>query len=103
MQKPRKVKTYCPYCKKHTEHKVTQSKTRTPGSKRPLGKSAKKRRDFGKGCGNLGTKGSKPPLGKWKLTGKKTSKKTDFRYQCKECKKTHTQKSGFRAKRIEFK
>jgi len=31
------------------------------------------------------------------------SKKTDLRYECKECKKTHMQKKGFRAKKVEFK
>ena len=97
------MKRLCPFCRKHTEQKISQSKTRTPGSARPLGISAKKRRKFGKGHGNLGTRGSKPPLGKWKMTGKKTSKKTDLRYQCKECKKSHTQRKSRRAKKVELK
>ena len=102
MKIPKIVKRLCPYCKTHTEHKVTQAKKRGPGSARPLAKYAKKRSGFGKGTGNLGRYGSKPPVGKFKMTGKKTSKKTDLRYECKECKKMHIQKQGIRAKRVEF-
>ncbi len=102
MKVPKLKKRHCPYCKKHTEHKVTSAKRRTPGSSRPLAKSAKCRTGFGKGCGNLGKYGSKPAIGSFKMTGKKTTKKTDFRYECKECKKSHSQNKGFRAKRIEF-
>jgi large subunit ribosomal protein L44e len=103
MKIPKLLKRHCPYCKKHTEHKVTQAKKRTPGAARPLAKAAKKRTGFGKGYGNLGRYGSRPPVAKFKMTGKKSSKKTDLRYQCKECKKSHTQKKGVRAKRVEFK
>jgi len=28
MEKPRKIKTYCPYCKKHTIHEVERVKKR---------------------------------------------------------------------------
>lgn len=102
MKVPKLKNRHCPYCRKHTEHKVTQAKRRTPGSSKPLGRNAKPRTAFGKGMGNLGKYGSKPAIGSFKMTGKKQTKKTDFRYECKECKKTHCQKSGFRAKRIEF-
>lgn len=102
MKIPKLMKRLCPYCKKHTEHKVTQAKRRTPGASKPLGKSAKPRTGFGKGFGNKGKYGSKPPIGKFKMTGKKLSKKTDLRYECKECKKSHSQAKGTRAKRVEF-
>jgi ribosomal protein L44E len=46
---------------------------------------------------------SKPAITKFKMTGKKSSKKTDLRYECSICKKQHMQKKGFRAKRLEFK
>jgi ribosomal protein L44E len=36
------------------------------------------------------------------MTGKKASKKTDLRYECKICKKTHMQRKGFRTKKLEF-
>ncbi len=94
---------FCPKCKKHTEHKISLSKARTPGSARPMGRYAKSRTGFGHGYGNLGKYGSKPPISKWKMTGAKSSKKTDIRYQCLTCKKSQTQRKGFRAKKIEFK
>jgi|TARA_Y100000310_G_scaffold73179_1_gene69350 large subunit ribosomal protein L44e len=103
MKLPKTVKRLCPYCKKHTEHKITQAKSRTPGSARPMGRYSKARTGFGKGHGNLGRYGSKPPVGRWKMTGSKGSKKTDFRYECKVCKKSHVQKKGIRAKKVEFK
>ncbi|MBU0461102.1 MAG: 50S ribosomal protein L44e [Nanoarchaeota archaeon] len=103
MKIPKTVNRLCPYCKKHTEHKVTQAKKKTPFSAHPLAKFGKKRTGFGKGTGNLGKYGSRPAISQFKMTGKKTSKKTDFRYECKECKKLHIQKKGFRAKKIEFK
>jgi large subunit ribosomal protein L44e len=102
MKIPKLVKRYCPKCKKHTEQKVSQAKKRSPGSARPMSRYAKTRTHFGKGFGNLGRYGSKPPIGSFKMTGKKTSKKTDLRYECKECKKIWVQRKGFRAKKVEF-
>ena len=96
------IHRYCPFCRKHTEHKVSQSKRKTPFSTHPLAKAGKKRRGFGHGFGNRGTRGSKPAIGSFKMTGKKSSKKTDLRYECKICKKTHVQRKGFRSKKIEF-
>lgn len=102
MKIPKQVRRLCPKCKTHTEQKVTQAKRRTPGSAHPLAKAAKKRAGFGKGYGNLGKYGSKPAISKFKMTGSKTSKKTDLRYECKICKKISMQSSGKRAKRVEF-
>ena len=105
MKLPKTVKRYCPFCKKHTEHKVSSAKRKTPGSVHPMGYGSKTRarlRGAARGHGNLG-RYSKPAISKFKMTGKKVSKKTDLRYTCKECKKTHVQKKGFRAKRLEFK
>ncbi len=102
MKLPKTRKRYCPFCKKHTEHKTAQAKKRTHGTKHPLAKYAKKRARYGKGTGNLGKYGSKPAISKYKMTGKKLSKKTDLRYTCKKCKKTHVQKKGKRAKKIEL-
>ena len=61
-----------------------------------------KRRGLARGQGNRG-RYSKPAISKFKMTGKKTSKKVDLRYECKECKKQHVQRKGFRAKTVEFK
>lgn len=105
MKIPKSTKRYCPTCKKHTEQKITQAKKKTPGSSHPMSYGSKKRmkrRGQGVGHGNVG-KISKGALSGWKRYGKKTSKKTDFRYTCKECKKTNIQDKGFRAKKIEFK
>ncbi|MFH1134213.1 MAG: 50S ribosomal protein L44e [Nanoarchaeota archaeon] len=101
MKKPKAVMRYCPYCKKHTEHKLTQNKKKNPSSMRFGSKVRAKLRGRARGTGNLG-RYSKPAVSQFKMTGKKQTKKTDFRYECKVCKKTHTQKKGIRAKRVEF-
>jgi len=103
MKVPKTMRRLCPFCRKHTSQKITQAKKRTPGSTHPLSMGSQKRRLFGKGMGNLGTRGSKPALSKFKMTGAKQTKKTDFRYECSVCKKTHTQRQGKRAKKVEIK
>lgn len=102
MKIPKMIKRYCPFCKTHTEQKVAQAKKRAPGSKHPLSQFAKKRTGFGKGKGNLGKYGSKPPVTKFKMTGSKTSKKLDLRYECKDCKKQTVQNKGIRTKKVEL-
>ncbi len=102
MKKPKEINRLCPFCRKHTKHIVSQAKRKAKGSAHPLSIGSKVRtklRGFWKGTGNLG-KYSKPP--KPKMVGKKTSKKTDFRYTCSVCKKTHAQKKGIRAKKVEL-
>ncbi len=102
MKVPKQMNRHCPRCNKHTLHKVTQSKSRGRNQSHPLSIGSKVRvrlRGERRGSGNLG-KYSKPP--KPKMTGKKLSKKTDFRYQCTECKKMSVQKGGLRAKKVEF-
>jgi ribosomal protein L44E len=59
------------------------------------------KRGLRRGYGNHG-KYSRPAIASFKMTGKKMSKKTDLRYTCKGCKKTHVQPEGFRAKKVEF-
>lgn len=102
MKLPKTIKRFCPYCRKHTEHKVAQAKKRTRSTAHPLSRGSRirvEKRGRGRGYGNTG-KFSKPP--KPKMTGKKQSKKTDLRYACNVCKKSHVQKKGFRAKKVEF-
>ena len=105
MKVPKSRKRYCPFCKKHTEHKVVESKKRTPFTAHPLGYGNKKIRAKRRGRIGMGNNGrySKPPLSRSKMYGKKSSKKTDFRFECSVCKKMHNQRAGFRAKKIEFK
>lgn len=102
MKVPKQVNRHCPRCRKHTPHKVVQSKARGRNQAHPLSTGSKKRvrmRGERRGGGNLG-KYSKPP--KPKMTGKKLSRKTDLRYQCSECKKMHAQAAGIRAKKVEM-
>ncbi|MFQ5621677.1 MAG: hypothetical protein ACE5FT_07625, partial [Candidatus Nanoarchaeia archaeon] len=54
-----------------------------------------------RGTGNYG-KYSRPAMASRKMSGKKTSKKTDFRYTCGTCKKISVHGKGTRAKRVEF-
>lgn len=104
MKIPKTTKRYCPKCKKHTEHKVASSKKKGMGSVHTLSRGSKTRvraRGDWRGTGNQG-RFSRPPVASRKRTGSKQSKKTDLRYQCTVCKKTHTQTSGKRTKKLEF-
>jgi len=96
------VKRHCPYCKKHTEHKVSQNKKKSPSSLSYGSKVRARRRGAARGFGGRG-RYSKPAVTKFKMTGSKVTKKTDLRYECKECKKSHIQRKGIRAKKVEFK
>jgi large subunit ribosomal protein L44e len=102
MKVPKTVKRYCKFCKKHTEQKVSQSKKKTPFTTHPLSQWGKPRSGYGLGTGNKGKYGSKPAVSKFKRSGAKNTKKTDFRYTCNECKKTSMQKSGIRSKKVEI-
>jgi large subunit ribosomal protein L44e len=104
MKIPKTVKKYCPYCKKHTTQKVVEAKRKTRSTANPLSKGSKKRIQQ-RGRMSKGNKGkySKPPITKWRMANRKTSKKTDFRYECSECKKMTVQKKGIRTKKLEFK
>lgn len=101
MKIPKLMKRLCPYCKKHTEHKVTQNKKRNASSLSYGSKYRAKSRGSARGMGGMG-RYSKPAISKWKRTGSKVSKKTDFRYACTECKKVHMQAKGIRSKKVEL-
>jgi large subunit ribosomal protein L44e len=104
MKLTKSMKRLCPTCKKHTEHKVINQKFKGLNKAHPQSKGSKTRamkRGQRRGHGGHG-RFSRPPIASWKMTGSKTSKKTDLRYQCGECKKTHMQKRGFRVKKLEF-
>jgi len=101
MKIPKLKKRYCPHCKKHTEHKVTQNKKKAASSLTYGSKVRARRRGRARGMGNRG-RYSKPAVTQFKMTGKKATKKTDLRYECKECKKTWMQNRGIRAKKVEF-
>ncbi|MDP3733977.1 MAG: 50S ribosomal protein L44e [Nanoarchaeota archaeon] len=101
MKIPKVVKRFCKTCKKHTLQKVSQNKKKMA---RSLSKGSKVRarlRGRARGVGNLG-RYSKPAVTKFKRTGAKETKKTDFRFTCEVCKKMSCQPYGLRAKRVEI-
>jgi len=106
MKFPKVKKTYCSKCKKHTEHKVALAKRKglnathhqTQGSRT---RQKARSRGVGIGSGNKG-KYSRPPINKRKSTGKKLTKKTDFRYTCSECNHIQVQSGGMRLKKVEL-
>lgn len=96
MKMPKKIRTICPFCRKHTLQKVMESKKRQAGSM-TRGARAKERVP---GHGNKG-RFSRPPISKWKSTGWSTPRR-DLRLECPECKKSHARKKSFRAKKFEL-
>ncbi len=103
MKIPKVRNRYCPFCKKHTEHKVSESKKKTRSSVHTMSRGSKirARRRGVRGTGNLG-KYSKPAMSKWTMAGRKQSKKTDIRFTCKACKKTSVPRTSVRTKRLEL-
>jgi len=103
MKLPRTRKRYCPYCKKHTLHKVILVSS---GHKRgAMKKGSIERanlRGRGVGMGNLGKWGSKPAVTKFKRKTKGT-KKTNVMYTCSVCNKSTVQKKGKRVSKIQIK
>lgn len=88
---PKKLRTYCPSCRKHTEHRVSQLKKR---SARP---SSWGQRQFGRVTAGYG---SQPRSEQKKFA--KTSKKVVLVLKCSACGKSHPHR-GFRAKGVKFK
>lgn len=101
MKLPKSTRRLCPYCKKHTEQTVKQEKNRGLNKNHTMSHGARAQKRGKAGAGNSG-RFSRPPIAKWKMTGKKLTKKTDFRYTCTVCKKISVQSSGIRAKKVEL-
>jgi large subunit ribosomal protein L44e len=85
---PRKIRTYCPFCRKHTEQGVSQLKKRAA---RPLSWG---QRQFARVSAGYG---SHPRSEQKKFA--KTSKKIVLMLKCRECGKSHPYK-GFRSKGV---
>ena len=101
MKSKKVMNKHCKFCKKHTEHKVTQAKQSTRSSAHPLSHgstSRLKRRNERRGFGNLG-RYSKPT--KPKRTGAKQTKKIVLKLTCNVSKKSYQLPIG-RSKKIEF-
>jgi len=104
MKIPKTLMRHCPTCNKHTEHTVTLAKKKGLSSVHTQSRSSLVRvqaRGSRRGAGNQG-RFSRKPIGSRKMSGKKLTKKTDFRYACKVCGKQHTQKKGKRSKKVEI-
>ena len=89
---PKTQRRYCPFCRKHTEHTIEEAK------RKPRRKVSRSQRRFLKKMQGYGSFPKENPKGREKPT-----RKTDFRFVCKECGKKHTIGSGYRIKKIEIK
>lgn len=90
MLKPRKIKRYCPYCKKHTVHDVDKVK------KRKAGELKQGQRRFRRVMGGYRGFPRPKPEGR-----EKTSKRIALKYKCSICKKSH-QPSNIRTKKLDI-
>ena len=90
MQKPRKLKRYCPTCKTHTVHEVDKIKKRKASE---LKQGQRRFRRIMRGYGGF----PRPkPEGR-----EKTSRRVALRYNCSKCHKMH-QPPSLRAKKFEI-
>ena len=94
MKVVKKQKRYCPYCKKHTEQKVSFAKNK-PKPKTKKGALKWGVRHYAKVIS--GYTGSTRPV----AHPVKTSKHVALRYECTVCKKKHFKQNPIRAKRTE--
>lgn len=92
MKYPKKVRTFCPYCKKHTLHNVEQGKRKTRR------KVAQGQRRFLRKMKGYHSFPKENPKGREKPT-----KRTDLRFKCTACGKKHVRGHGFRSKKFEIK
>jgi large subunit ribosomal protein L44e len=90
MKKPRKVKRYCPTCKKHTEHNVDRIK------KRKASELKQGQRRFRRVTSGYRGFPRPKPEGR-----EKTSRRAALKYTCVICKKSH-QPPSLRAKKVEI-
>lgn len=85
MKLPKTVNRFCPYCNKKTKQKVKLIGTGFQRGTLTRGSIARARlRGKGRGIGNKGKWGSKPPVSKFKRKSK-TTKKTNIMYICEVC------------------
>ena len=90
MKKPRKIKRYCPTCKKHTEHNVDKIK------KRKASELKQGQRRFRRVTSGYRGFPRPKPEGR-----EKTSRRAALKYTCVICKKSH-QPPSLRAKKVEI-
>ena len=102
MKLPKQTSRYCKNCHRHTLHNVFQVKGKDRGSLKKGSIARARKRGLGRGYGNLGKWGSKPAITQFKMTGAKTSKKTNLKFTCEMCKKSSLQNYGIRMKKVVF-
>jgi len=90
MKMPHTVKTYCPWCKTHTDHEVERVK------KKKASEFKWGQRRFRRATSGYGGFPRPKPEGREKPT-----KRIALRYRCKTCKKA-LQRPCFRAKKFEL-
>jgi large subunit ribosomal protein L44e len=90
MKKPRKIKRYCPSCKKHTVHNVDKIK------KRKASELKQGQRRFRRVMSGYRGFPRPKPEGR-----EKTSRRTNLKYKCSECNKAF-QPPSQRAKKLEI-
>ena len=90
MKFPKTVRTYCPYCKKHTEHKVELAK------KKPRRTLAIGQRRFLRKMKGYGSFPKENPKNR-----EKSTRRVNIKLTCLECKKSHFIE-GWRAKKFEL-
>ena len=90
MKMPKKIRTYCPFCKCHQEHEVEKVRKGKPSTMHRIDRQ--KRRSFG--IGNRG-KFSKLP------GSEKPTQRVNLRYRCLKCKKAHI-RPGFKVRVLEL-
>ena len=101
MKLPKTIRRYNPKLRKHTVHRVIIVKRGTTSGMTYGSKTRARERGKARGTGNLG-RYSKPAVTKFKMTGKKLSKKVDIRFECTESKHKHVKRNTFRAKKVEL-
>ncbi len=98
MKLPKITNRFCPFCKKKTKQKIKVVGTGFKRGTLTKGSITRaKKRGLGRGIGNKGKWGSKPPVSKFKRKTK-TTKKTNILYTCEVCGKSKY-RAGRRNKR----
>lgn len=103
MKLPKETRRHCPYCRKHTLHKIETAKQRGRSTAHPLSRCSNaraKKRGLNVGTGNKG-RWSKPAIKSWKRKTKIT-RRLVIMYTCKVCGKSKGIKKSIRTSRIEI-
>ena len=91
MKYPKKLRIFCPYCRKHTDHTAELAKRKT---RRKL---AQGQRRFLRKMEGYHSFPKENPKGR-----EKSTRKVDLRFKCSVCGKKHMKGKGFRTKKLEF-